>query len=98
VIELVSFGSDLEAAADIIDHQVISLAKKLDRKQMQFSNDDIRDLDSLHRNVVRAISLALGSFQTDDHALMEQVVQFRREPVANCVIRKTVTVKRTLLV
>ncbi len=79
VIELVSFGSDLEAAADIIDHQVTSLAKKLDRKQMQFSDDDIQDLDSLHKNVVRAISLALGSFQTDDHKLMEQVVQFRRE-------------------
>lgn len=79
VIDLVSFGSDLEGAADIIDHHLASLAKKKLVNQFEFSPDDWVDLEELHRSVVRALSLALSGFQTDDPKLALQLIQLKHE-------------------
>ncbi|MCM2280873.1 MAG: Na/Pi cotransporter family protein [Bdellovibrionaceae bacterium] len=79
VIDLVSFGSDLEAAADVIDHHIASLAKKKHINQFEFSPEDWADLEDLHRNVVRALSLALSGFQTDDVKLAVQLVHLKHE-------------------
>jgi len=79
VIDLVSFGSDLEAAADIIDHHIAGLAQKKHANQFEFSDEDWKDLEELHRNVVRALSLAISVFQTDDPKLAVQMVALKRE-------------------
>lgn len=79
VIDLVSFGSDLEAAADVIDHHIASLARKKHSNQFEFGQEDWADLEDLHRNVVRALSLALSGFQTDDPALAAQLVHLKHE-------------------
>lgn len=79
VIDLVSFGSDLEGAADIIDHHIASLAKKKHHNQFEFSPEDWADLEELHKSVVRALALALSGFQTDDPKLAVQLIQLKHE-------------------
>ncbi len=79
VIDLISYGSDLEGAADIVDHHIIGLAKKKNLNQLEFSAEDWKDLESLHINVVRAVALAMSSFQTDEITLAKQLVDLKHE-------------------
>lgn len=79
VIDLVSLGSDLEGVADIVDHHIVGLGKKKNKNQLEFSPEDWKDLEALHKNVVRALSLALSGFQTDDARLANQLVDLKHE-------------------
>lgn len=79
VIDVISFGSDLEAAADIIDHHLLDLAAKKGKKRLEFSTEAWSDLQRLHHSAVRATSLAVTYFQTEDLKIAEQLLGLKYE-------------------
>lgn len=79
VIDIISFGTDLEGAADIIDHHLLGLAKKKRKQRLEFSAEGWRDLEAIHHNSVRATSLSTMYFQTEDKKLAEQLANLKAE-------------------
>ncbi len=79
VIDLISFGSDLEGAADIIDHTIVELARKLHRQRLELAPESKEDLMGLHKSTLRAITLVLGCFQTEDVELAESLTDLKHD-------------------
>jgi phosphate:Na+ symporter len=79
VVDMISFGSDLEGAADIIDHHLLDLAKKKSKQHLEFSREAWRDLDEMHKIAMRTVSLAVTFFQTEDLNLGVQVSELKHE-------------------
>ena len=78
-IELISFGSELEAAADVLDHSIATLAGKMHAQRLEFSVEAAADLRLLHAAVLRSITVALGAFQTEDRSLAQSALEAKRE-------------------
>lgn len=78
-IDVISFGSDLEAAADIIDHHLLDLASKKAKKRLEFSSESWKDLLRLHQAAIRATSLSITFFQTEDPKIAEELIQLKYE-------------------
>lgn len=79
VIDIISVGSDLEGAADMIDHHLVDLAKKKQKGRLEFSSECSTDLTKLHAGAVRATSLAVTYFQTEDVKLAGQLLDLKHE-------------------
>ena len=77
VIDVISFGSDLEAAADMIDHHLLDLAKKKSTQHLEFSQDGWTALQETHQNACRAVSMAITYFQTEDFSLRDQLLSLK---------------------
>lgn len=77
VIDLISFASDLESAADIIDHHILSLAGKKGKKRLEFEPEELTDLQSLQSLTIRAIALAMTHFQTEDKSIAEEILKIK---------------------
>lgn len=79
VIEMISFGSDLESAADVIDNSILDLAGKMHSLKLKFSGVGWKEIQELHAQVVKVAELSLSCFQLEDRALAEQVVDLKRQ-------------------
>lgn len=79
VIDIISVGSELEEAADLIDHHVVALAGKKCGNRLEFSQEGWDGLRKLHQVSVRTVSVASTYFQTEDKSLAQQVCDLRLE-------------------
>jgi phosphate:Na+ symporter len=77
VVDMISFGVDLEGAADIIDHHLVDLAKKKRKQHLEFSSEAWCDLEELHQTALRTVSLAITYFQTEDAKLGAQLIELK---------------------
>jgi phosphate:Na+ symporter len=83
IVRLISFASDLESAADVIENSLLEMAMKKHNLKLQFSEDGWEELKSMHRQVLEVAELSISCFQTDSKDLAAQVIFKKRE------IRKT---------
>lgn len=79
MIRLVSFATDLESAADVIDNNLIDLAAKKHNLKLEFSESGWSDLTAIHREVVEVCSLSITCFQRRDNELAAKVIYKKRE-------------------
>lgn len=79
VIHMISFVSDLENAADVIDRGLMELARKKHALKLSFSDAGWEEICELHKEVMEQVKLVLSCFQLQDLHLANKVVEKKRD-------------------
>ncbi len=72
-MEILTFISNLEAIGDVVDKNLMELARKKAKKCVQFSEEGQKDIEDLHKRVLDNLELALSAFTTRGHPLADRV-------------------------
>jgi phosphate:Na+ symporter len=79
--DIMSFNTNLEHVGDIIDKNLLELAAKKIKYELQFSEEGLAEIASLHSRVERNLQLAMNVFVTGDRdlarRLLSEKVHFR---------------------
>jgi phosphate:Na+ symporter len=78
VIRMVSFVSDLENAADIVDRGLIELARKKHALKLNFSKEGWDELNGIHKEVLDLAKSSISCFQMQDKGLAQMVIDKKR--------------------
>ncbi len=65
---------DLETIGDIIDNNLMELAKKKVYQGLRFSEQGLKEISALHEQVSRNLELAITAFASQDISLAQQVL------------------------
>ena len=76
---LISFASDLESAADVIDKSIIGLAQKKHHLKVNFSQRGCEELMELHAEVLDVVAFSMSCFQMSDKDLAAKVIYHKRK-------------------
>jgi len=66
IIDLITFTTNLEHAADIVDKSLMDLAAKKTKYGLKFSAEGSREIDEIHRRLNANVQLAMNVFMTGD--------------------------------
>jgi phosphate:Na+ symporter len=72
--EILSFTTNLEHIGDIVDKNLLELARKKIRKRLRFSDEGWREIEALHGRVLDNLQLALGVFMSDDVGIARKLI------------------------
>jgi len=78
-IGILSFVNNLENIGDIVDKNLMELAKKKLNKGARFSDAGAHEITLLHKNVVQNLELAIAAFAANDQALAQRVLERKLE-------------------
>lgn len=78
MLNLMYWVTDLEAAADVVDNQLLELAQKKHLLKVDFSDDGWRDLEEISNAVVQIAHMAIACYQTQDKDLAAKVIFHKR--------------------
>lgn len=78
MLKLMYFVTDLEAAADVVDNQLLELAQKKHHLKVDFSSDGWTDLEELAGAVYHVAQMAVACFQAQDKDLAAKVIFHKR--------------------
>jgi len=78
-IALLAFVSNMENIGDIVDRNLMELAKKKLRNQARFSEPGAEEIRLLHKHIQQNLELAIAAFASHDHALAHQVLERKPE-------------------
>jgi phosphate:Na+ symporter len=78
MLRLMFFVTDLEAAADVVDNQLIELAQKKHHLRVNFSEDGWKDLEELSGAVLQISQMSVACFQAQDKDLAAKVIFHKR--------------------
>lgn len=78
MLKLMYFVTDLEAAADVVDNQLIELAQKKHHLRVNFSDDGWKDLEEISSAVLQISQMSIACFQTQDKDLAAKVIFHKR--------------------
>lgn len=78
MLRLMYFVTDLEAAADVVDNQLIELAQKKHHLHVNFSGEGWKDLEEICRAVQQIAQMSIACFQTQDKDLAAKVIFHKR--------------------
>jgi phosphate:Na+ symporter len=76
-LALLHISTELEAIGDIVDRQLMRLARRKRRKQITFSSDEWEDIVAYHREVLGLLQQALAGLAAQDSALAHEVLSQR---------------------
>lgn len=74
-MEILLVISNLESIGDLIDKNLMELARKKARKCVQFSPEGKKDIEDLHARVLEDLELAMDAFTANDRDLANRVVR-----------------------
>jgi phosphate:Na+ symporter len=77
--EILAFTTNLEHIGDIIDKNLLELARKKVRKRLRFSHEGWAEIEALHARVLSNLRLALGVFMSDDLAIARKLINEKVE-------------------
>ncbi len=78
VVRMVSFVSDLENAADIVDRGLLELARKKNALKLTFSKEGWDELQEIHKEVLDLAKSSITCFQMQDKSLAQMVIDKKR--------------------
>jgi len=76
-VALLAFANELESIGDIIDKNLIELARKKLALRVDFSKDGWVELDGLFHKVLENLEIAVSAFASQDRALAEQLLRHK---------------------
>jgi phosphate:Na+ symporter len=76
---LLLFIDNLENIGDIVDKNLMELAKKRRWLRTRFSPEGLQEITCLHETVRRNLERAIAAFGTQDRGLAQQVLEQKRE-------------------
>ena len=74
-MEIIAFAINLEHIGDIIDKNLMELAKKKIKNRLKFSEEGTAELQGFHRRVLDNLKLALGVFISGDVKIARQLIE-----------------------
>ncbi|HEY7676361.1 MAG TPA: Na/Pi cotransporter family protein [Candidatus Methylomirabilis sp.] len=78
-IDLLSFSNNLENLGDIVDRNLMELAKKKMYAGVDFSEAGQKEIEELHGRVLQNLETAIGAFAANDPALARRVLDAKAE-------------------
>lgn len=72
---LLAFINDLENIGDIIDNNLMELAKKKIYKGLRFSDQGLKEIITLHEMVAQNFELVISAFASQDEELAHRVIK-----------------------
>jgi phosphate:Na+ symporter len=75
VVDLITFITNLEHIGDIVDKNLMELAAKKVKYQLQFSPEGTRELDQIHERLTHNLELAMNVFMSGDLKLARQLFE-----------------------
>lgn len=79
MIRLMNYSADLEAAADVVDNQLLELATKTHLLKIVFPQEGLGDIEKMHLSVSKVTEMSIACFQVKDPSLAKQVIQLKRD-------------------
>lgn len=76
-VGLISFTSDLETIGDIINKNIMELARKKIRKNVRFSSNGLKEIVDFHEKVLENFELAMSAFATNNIELARKVIRHK---------------------
>ena len=76
-VALLAFANELESVGDIVDKNLIELAKKKITLQVEFSKDGWVELDEFFQKVRENFEIAVSAFASQDRALAETLLRHK---------------------
>ncbi len=73
-MEIISFAINLEHIGDIIDKNLMEIAKKKIKNRLKFSDEGASELQIFHRRVLDNLQLALGVFISGDVKIARRLI------------------------
>lgn len=77
-VNVLTFSTNLEHCGDVIDKNLMPLALKKIKKQIDFSEEGMKEIEHIHSLVVESVQLAQSLFVSDDEALAKQLLEDKR--------------------
>jgi phosphate:Na+ symporter len=78
MMNMMNFVTDLEAAADVVENQLLELASKKHHLRLEFSNEGWKDLEEISNAVSQIASMSVVCFQKQDADLAAKIVFHKR--------------------
>jgi phosphate:Na+ symporter len=78
-IGILAFVNNMENIGDIVDRNLMDLAKKKLAKGVHFSEPGMREIVQLHKKVLQNLEMAISAFASNDAALAQQVLERKLE-------------------
>ncbi len=78
-IGILAFANNMENIGDIVDKNLMDLAKKKLTKAVHFSEPGLKEIILLHKKVLQNLELAISAFASNDPALAQQVLEHKLE-------------------
>ncbi len=78
-IGILAFVNNMENIGDIVDRNLMDLAKKKLSKGVHFSEPGHKEIVLLHKRVLQNLELAISAFASNDPALAQQVLERKLE-------------------
>ena len=76
-LELIAFTSDLETIGDIVDIDLMHLAKKKIRKGLEFSKEGAEEIRGFHARVMENFQLSIAAFTSGDVELARKLLRHK---------------------
>jgi phosphate:Na+ symporter len=73
IIDLITFTTNLEHAADIVDKSLMELAGKKAKYALKFSAEGAKEIEDIHRRLNANVQLAMNVFMTGDLTLARKL-------------------------
>ena len=74
-VALLTISSDLETVGDIIDRNLMELAKKKIYKGLRFSEQGLREIVELHARIGKNYEQVISAFASQDAELAQRIIQ-----------------------
>jgi phosphate:Na+ symporter len=76
---ILAFVNNMEDIGDIVDKNLMELAKKKLNRGVHFSEPGMKEVVLLHKKVLQNLELAISAFASNDPALAQQVLERKME-------------------
>jgi phosphate:Na+ symporter len=76
-LEVIAFTSDLETIGDIVDIDLMHLAKKKLRKGLEFSKEGTQEIRGFHARVMENLELSVAAFTSGDVELARKLLRHK---------------------
>lgn len=74
---IISFINNMENIGDIVDKNLMELAKKKTAKKLMFSKDGLAEICELHQKIVENLELAVSAFAAGDEELARKLIRHK---------------------
>jgi phosphate:Na+ symporter len=78
-VQVLTFSTNLEHAGDVIDKNIMPLALKKIKRQIDFSEEGMKEIEHIHHLVMESVQLAQSIFVSDDKELAEQLLKDKQD-------------------
>ena len=77
--EIMLFSDNLENIGDVIDKNIMELAKKKIKGGLKFSKEGMEEIRALHKKVIENYQMGVAAFTASDHELARRLITHKQK-------------------